>query len=391
MKKRVKIVLSLAIFLVVAAIGCQPVWADFENDDTVITLDETTQEMLSNIDFSSLDEIISELDSPMFKSSTFLEKVQSVLDGETGDIGSYLELIIRVFFSEFSAIVPLLISIVIVAVLCGLILSIRARVGEESVGKLVGFVCYGMVVVLIGASVFSLVKNVTNAVFSIKEQMDIVFPIMLTLLASVGASSSVSVFQPMFAVMSNVVMQIFTYFLLPLFSLAFVFCILSHVSDIKLTKFNSLFSSVFKWSAGTLFSLCLGSAAIGGAMAGSFDSVSIKATRFALKSYIPVLGGYINDGFSLVAASGVLVKNAIGVTGIILAVSVVLYPLISVIILSLGLKFVASIIESIGGGEIASFLSDVSNVLGMLTAILAGVSFLYIANIGILISTANIF
>ena len=325
MKKRVKIVLSLAIFLVVAAIGCQPVWADFENDDTVITLDETTQEMLSNIDFSSLDEIISELDSPMFKSSTFLEKVQSVLDGETGDIGSYLELIIRVFFSEFSAIVPLLISIVIVAVLCGLILSIRARVGEESVGKLVGFVCYGMVVVLIGASVFSLVKNVTNAVFSIKEQMDIVFPIMLTLLASVGASSSVSVFQPMFAVMSNVVMQIFTYFLLPLFSLAFVFCILSHVSDIKLTKFNSLFSSVFKWSAGTLFSLCLGSAAIGGAMAGSFDSVSIKATRFALKSYIPVLGGYINDGFSLVAASGVLIKNAIGVTGIILAVSVVLY------------------------------------------------------------------
>ncbi len=387
MKKFLNIGLSIFGVLLLLSLFIPEIWADFENAD----LSDTTQEQLDNLDFSVLDDLVSKQNDTMFGSETFVERLQRVLDGDVGEINSYLDYILHTLFGEFVSIVPMLSTMVVIAILCGLILSIRSRVGEESVGKIVEFVCYGIVVIVISTSIMSIVKNVTDTVANLKSQMDALFPIMLTMLASVGASRSVSIFQPLLSISNNLIVQAFSYFLLPLFSLAFVLCILGHFSDLKLTKFHSLCSSVFKWSAGGLIGLSLGAVAIGGAVAGSFDSVSIKAARFAVKNYVPILGGYLSDGFNLVAASSVLIKNAVGVTGIILAFSGILYPLICIVVFGLGLKFAAGVIETIGGGRIAAFLSDVSRVLGMLTAVLAGVGFLYITNIGILLSTANVF
>ena len=63
---------------------------------------------------------------------------------------------------------------------------------------------------------------------------------------------------------------------------------------------------------------------------------------------MPVLGGYLSEGLDLAVASVMLVKNAVGVGGVIMMMSIVLAPVIKILIFALGLKLVAGIIEPIG-------------------------------------------
>ena len=142
--------------------------------------------------------------------------------------------------------------------------------------------------------------------------------------------------------------------------------------------------------AGVCFSVFMGAMVVGGVVAGSFDSVSIRATKFALKSYIPILGGYLSDGFNIVMASSVLIKNAVGMAGVILAAGTVLFPIIQIAVFSLGLKLTASILEPLVKSKVPDFLMSIAKLLNMLVVILAGVGFMYMVSVGLILSTANI-
>jgi hypothetical protein len=48
------------------------------------------------------------------------------------------------------------------------------------------------------------------------------------------------------------------------------------------------------------------------------DSVSMRLSKFALSKYVPIIGGYLSDGFNYLIAGSIVIKNAIGITAIYL-------------------------------------------------------------------------
>ncbi len=388
------LLILIILFGAILIFSIPSVFCDEDTSSLQNELNDTVFSNLGNFDFSSLDEIIASLgedSQAVFGSTSFFDKVSNLLNGDFDSQTSFLGAIISCFFGELLNFVPLLCIVVAVTILCSLVGSIRSDVGSESVGRIIDFVCFGVVLVVISGCVFSLLSEVGTAITSIKAQMDIIFPILLTLLASVGGAVSVGLFQPTLALFSNGVIQIFNYILIPLFTFAFVFSVVGNISSsISLKKFNSFFNSSFKWVAGITFSVFMGLSIVQGVIAGNFDSVSIRATKFALSSYVPILGGYLSQGFNIVMASSVLIKNAIGGVGIILAFSLILVPIAKIAVLSLGLKLTASILEPVTKSKIPDFLSSVAKNVNMLLVIIAGVGFMYILSIGMLLITANL-
>ena len=167
--------------------------------------------------------------------------------------------------------------------------------------------------------------------------------------------------------------------------------IILYATNVKLNKFISLIQSVLKWIAGICFSVFLGILAFHGIVAGSFDSVSIRATRLAIKSYVPVLGSYISDGFNIVCASSVLIKNVVGVAGIFLLFASILTPVFQILACSMLLRLTASILEPIGETRIPDFLQQIAKTLNLLIMMILGVAFMYVITIGLILCTANIF
>lgn len=390
-------VLPICIFVLffVLLLSIPSVFCENNDENLMNDLEQSVYEQLGQFDFGGLDECIGSLSDAsknIFGSQTFFDKVAQLLSGDFGaDAGTFIGAFCNCFFGEIVNFLPLLCVIIMVTVLCSLVGNIRSDVGSESVGKIIDFVCFGVVVVIVSGLIFALLGEVSGAIMSIKTQMDIIFPMLLTLLASVGGAVTVGIFQPTLALFGNVVVQIFNFVLVPLFAFSFVFSIVGNMSQsVSLGKFNSLFKSIFKWTAGICFSVFLGLVLVQGVVAGNFDSVSIRATKFALKSYVPILGGYLSDGFNLVMASSVLIKNAIGAVGIMLALCMVLVPIAKIAVLSLGLKLTAAILEPMPKSKIPNFLSTVAKSVNMLLAIIAGVGFMYIVCIGMLLVSTNL-
>lgn len=389
---------AVLILLFVNFGGVSSVFAAGESGTTAIEseLTETVNEQLSGIDFNGFQTILDNMTEEqieLFGASSFTGKLTKLLtsdfsSGETNLVGQVLGL----FFDEILAFIPLLATICAVAILCSFISNLRVKTNDKSVADIVHFVCFGIVIVVLSASVFQLVNMTRELLNSLQAQMQVVFPIMLTLLAGLGGVVSVSVYQPMVAVLVSGVMQIFNYVVFPLFICTFVFLIVGNLSaTVKLNKFISFFKSSFKWVVGTVMTLFFTFLTIQGISAGSFDGVSVKTAKYAIKSYVPVVGGYLSDGFNLIMSSSILIKNAVGVAGLFLLFATIIIPVLKIAIFSLGLKLSSAIIEPISDSRISDFVYTVGKTMGYLVATILCVSFMYLVAVGLIICTGNAF
>ena len=150
--------------------------------------------------------------------------------------------------------------------------------------------------------------------------------------------------------------------MLPIFIFSVVFSIVSNLSNtVKLDKFTSFFNSSYKWLTGLIFTVFTAFISVQGITAGSIDGISIRTAKFAIKSYVPILGSYLSDGMGIILASSNLIKNAVGATGLFLLLATIISPLIELILFMLILKLVAGIIEPLGNKQIANFISSLQD------------------------------
>ena len=156
-----------------------------------------------------------------------------------------------------------------------------------------------------------------------------------------------------------------------------VFTIVGHLSDtVKLNKLKNSFKSLGNWTLGITFSILTTFVTMQGLVGASIDSISIKSAKFAISSYVPILGGYLSEGFDIVMGSLVIIKNAFGFSIFLALLSLILAPLIKVLIFSLSLKLVAGFVETTGSDKISSLLYDLSGNFNMILSMLAGVFFI---------------
>lgn len=349
---------------------------------------------IDGLDLSEIEKIIEKFENEgqiVFGNTGIAEKVKQIITGEYKLFSDgVVQAVVNLILEKVLKILPLFASILAVGIISSMLGQFRLGSNGKGIGDIIHFVCYGLILILVSGVVLNLLSNASKTIGVLKELIDIIFPILLTLLTALGGTTSVSVYQPAVALFSGTILNIFNSVLVPLFVFSFVFTVISNLTTtVKLTKFADFFSSIFKWIVGIVFSLFVAFVSIQGISAGSFDGISIKTAKFAMKTYIPILGGYLADGINVVMASSVLVKNAIGVCGLLILFALILSPVVDIVLFSLVLKLAASVLEPLTDSRIANFLSAVAKCLNMLIAIIVGVSFMFLFLIALMMMTAN--
>ena len=394
--------LCITIFSMVTIILCcaliMPQKA-FCADNSISTISEelnnSVVKELDQIDFKPFNDAIGELEdtnSNIFSLSNVKATIYSIISGENAvNYSSMLTSLIGLIGGSLAKFLPLLSAIVAIGVIGNMLSGFKSKFNEKSSSNLIQLVCFMAVCVLIIAMVKNVIVGATGAVTNMSSQMNAIFPILLTLMIGLGANATASVFQPVVAIMSTYIADFFTYFILPLFMLSFVFSIIGNLTDsIKLDKFNAFISSFFKWSVGLIFTIFFAVFALQGISAGKFDSLSIRTTKYTIKSYVPVMGGYLADGMDLILASTVLIKNAVGFVGILIVITTIISPLIQIVLFSLMLKLVAAILQTIGEKKTSNFLTSISKSITMLSSAIIAVGFMYLLSVGLVMTSANV-
>lgn len=358
-------------------------------------LNNSIIEELNEIDFSGLNGIVEEFQNSstnIFSIENIKSKIYSIISGENAvSYSSFFASIFSIFLELIVKYLPMLSLIVAIGVISNLLNGIKSKFNEKSTSGLIHLVCFLAVVVLTIGMISSISKTSVNSINSMVSQMNAIFPILLTLMIGIGASASAGVFQPIVAIISTYVADFFTYLILPLFMASFVFGIINNLSDsIKLDKFNSFISSLFKWCVGLVFTLFFAVFTIQGISAGTFDSLSIRTTKYTIKSYIPIMGGYLSDGMDLILSSTILIKNAVGLVGVLMIISTILSPLLEIVVFSLLLKLVSAILQPMGNNKTSNFLMSTSKSITMLSTCIIAVGFMYLISVGLVMTTSNV-
>ena len=358
-------------------------------------LKEEVSSQLSHLDFSEVETVLDTLSKDakkLFSSENFMTKVSNIISGEYAeDSKSFFSSVTGIFWKDLKNFLPIIATIISIAILGGMVATLKPVTGGKSIGNIVHFVTYGIVIIFLGTTVTGIVNLTETTLLSLKGLFDGIFPILLTLLTALGGSVSVGIYQPAIALLGNLFVSLITYFLLPLFIFSIVFSIVGNLSNgTRLDKFVSFLQSLFKWCIGLSFTIFLGFVSIQGVMAGAVDGLSIRTAKYAIKSYVPIVGGYVSDGLGIIMASSSLIKNAVGGVGLFLLLSTIVSPILNIAIFMLALKFMAGIIEPIGDKKISNFISDLAKSMSMLIALLVAVAFMYVVLTGLVMCSANL-
>lgn len=358
-------------------------------------LQHNVDDMLYDIDFQPLQDTISNFDDnqlKMFSLDNVKSKVQSILNGEQAvDYNTILEVVFQIIIQLVVQYMPMFALIIGIGVISSLLGQIKSKFNEKSTADIVHFVCFCLIVVILTTSIKKLTTSTTNTLLTMEKEINVIFPVLLTLMTGIGAVSSVGVFQPIMAVMSTIISQLILKVVLPIFIFSFTLNIIGNLSNnVKLDKFSSFLSSLFKWIIGITFTIFFAVISIQGISAGAFDSVSLRTAKFTISSYVPVMGGYLSQGMDLILASGVLIKNSIGLVGILIIISSIMSPILEIVIFSLMLKAVSAILQPLNNNKLTNFLHDTSKIITMLSSCIIVVGFMYFLSMGLCMASANV-
>ena len=389
--KKFWLLISLVLVVVVAMIvDSQFVVAKTDNANAN-KLSQVVMQVLDGIDFAELDNVVGELASVELFGGSVKDKVAKLLSGEFfTNYSSVFQAVVSVFLVDIREFLPFLFTILAIGILSSLINEFKN--GSDGTSDIIHFVCMSVMVITIIFIFKDILSLVSDTLSILLKQMEIIFPILLALMTAIGSFSSVSIYNPLVAVLTTIVGFVFEKLLFPIFIVVFVLSILGNLTEtVKLGKLQSFLSSLFKWSVGIVFTLFTGFLSLQGITAGRYDSVSIKATKFAVKSYIPIIGSYISEGMDFLVLGSVLVKNTVGLVGVFILFLTVLSPIISILIIKLGLQLSGAILEMCGSKKLSEFTTSCSKLLVMPIVIILGVAFMYLITIALIMCTANIF
>ena len=247
-----------------------------------------------------------------------------------------MDAIASLVFDGLSGLLPTFCIILSIAILCGILNRFKSSFAERGTERLIFFLCYGAVLVLILSSLSGVVSDCISAVSSMRAQMQAIFPVLLTLVVTCGGQrlrgglqtcgslserrggagrlgGSISPGDPG---------------LCPAHGGA-------HERRNKAAEFHFFFLERHQVGARDHADRIFGLSDSAGDHFATYDGISFKAARYAIGNSVPVVGGFLSGGLDLLMAGGMLIKNSVGMCGILLLVIVIAVPLVQLVVYNL--------------------------------------------------------
>ena len=356
------------------------------------SVDISTDELFEQIDLTEMENYFNSLsfEQKSVFGGDFNEFIKTVTSGQASikfeTIFAYFGSLIGI---NFKSVFPTALLILVVTIASGILSNIKSEFASASMQKIINFATVSCVCIISFGLIFSLIEDTSALINSIKEQIETVFPPLFVLMSALGADGSTAIFSPAVAVLSFSVTELVSVIILPTIIASIVTTVVGSITESgrldKITKFFESFAKGLMYSAFFIFIAFL---SVQGITAGVRDNLKVRTAKFALSKYVPVIGGYLAEGFNLVLAGTVLIKNAVGLTAVVLLFVTILPVVIKVVVTSLILKLVGALCEPFSA--VGGVVSKIGNSLGILISVVLGIAFCYFLFLILLISSGNL-
>jgi len=276
--------------------------------------------------------------------------------------------------------------------LCGAAYALKHSVGGGGLLQALDFVtiaCLAAFTFNITAGCFT---QSVGYITQLRDYMNTMLPVMSTLYAAGGNVTAAAVNSSVLTVICSVVGSLCDRVLVPLMQAGFALALAgSVVGAVNFNSISALVKKLVTWIMVASMTLLGAVLVFQNALAGAADSVAARTVKFALASFIPVVGGVIGDATGAVMGSLDAVKSIVGVFGVLVVIFTVLPPLIYIGMSKLMFKAAVAVAQLLGLEREAGFIGEMDSLLGYLMGVMACVAAVFIFALALFIKTAAAF
>ena len=318
-------------------------------------------------------------------SDMFNQAVQGKVNNQT-----IYKKIIKILGNEVSSNLKILISILVIIVIHGILKSITDSLEDSNVSQIIYFVQYILIVTLIMSNFTEIIKLIKETANNLVGFINLLMPLLLTLMVYTGNITTSSVLEPIVLFTSNFIGNIIVDALIPIVLIIVVFSIISKISDrVQVEKISKFLKSGVVWFLGIVLTIFVGVVSLEGTLSSSVDGVTAKTAKAVVSSVIPVVGKVLGDVVDSVLGCGVILKNAVGVVGVIVIIGICILPVLKIATLSIMYSLASAVVQPVADDKIVKLLDEMSGVFKLLLAILCSLSVILIIGVTLVIKISN--
>lgn len=315
--------------------------------------------------------------------------LEMIISGGLFENENLIQRILSVFTKEIKTSISLVLKIISVSILCSLLKSIQAH-NESSVSEVAFYICYLFVVTLVINSYIEIAMLCSDTMTKLNDFMNILTPLILTLLVANGSIASVTIMQPVLILMTNITNTLITKIILPIIFISMVINIIGNISDnIDVSKLPSILQKTSVWTVNFILGIFIGILSLEGTLSANVDGLTAKTAKTVVSTVIPVVGKALSDATDSIIGAASITKNALGIVGVIAIVGIVCIPIIKAFVMMFIYNISAALIEPLVDKRMTKCIADAGNAIKIIFALMSTVSILFIISITLMIKVGN--
>ncbi|MEE1056871.1 MAG: stage III sporulation protein AE [Acutalibacteraceae bacterium] len=306
------------------------------------------------------------------------------------------------FFDIFSSIIntvqeksitPLncIVKIMGVIMLVALIDSVKSTIASSSLTSVLNSVAVLAVSIILVRPISQTIYYSANVIKISSDFMLIFVPIMVAIMLAMGQSTQGAGNYTLVMSAGTVVSQISENILVPLLNTFMGMSIVSGISQkVNLNGFCELINKIVKWVLTFTMSVFTAILTMQSFISSSADSAGTKATRFAISSFVPLVGGALSEAYQTVRSCMGMLKSGVGVFAILATGTVYLPSIISCVLWLISINIAIALADVFNMGQIIKLLKSVATVINVLIAILLCCMMIFIVSSTIMLMVGGV-
>lgn len=357
-------------------------------EDSVDT-SEILQSQQDSLNISSFLKEVERYTSSIYEDIDVSELFNSALTGSVNN-EKLFKSVLSLLEKEIKSSITVLGSIIVIIVIHSILKSISEGLENKSISQITYYVQYILIVTLIMTNFVQILDMIKDSIQNLVGFMDCLIPILMTLILTTGSIASVSMLQPILLFIITFIGNFINAIILPLVLVSTALGIVSKVSDrVQVDKLSKFFKSSVVWILGVVLTLFVGVVSLEGSLSSSVDGITAKTTKAAVSSFIPVVGKILGDAVDTVIGCSSILKNAVGIVGVIVIIGICIVPILKLTILMSIYYLGAALCQPIADEKIVKLLEQMGDTFKVLLAILCSVSVMFVIGVTLVINISN--
>lgn len=331
----------------------------------------------------------SEYTKEAFPSLSISKIFHNSISGNIGNIFNDIG-IINFFSNEVFFAIQIMIDVLLIIIINSIFKAIIENLGNSNSAQITYFTQYLVIVSLVINTFISILDLTKQSIANVVDFMNSLIPLLITLMLSTGTLVTSSVVEPILIIMVNIVGNFINSFLIPLLLISITISIVSNISDkVQIDRLSKFLKSSIVWILGILLTIFTSTLSLQGTLTSSVDGMTAKTAKAAVSNFIPVVGKIMGDTVDSVIGCGNILKNSVGIIGVIVILGIVFVPIIKILILWVSFKLTAAACEVVADAKVVKLIDQIADGYKILLGILISVSVMFVIGITIVIKMTN--